>query len=120
MKTLIRAAVLAAFAAVSLLAAPAQAEASDVWSVKCYENYRWVKDLQVMRPHGSRCGVARKVMRRWYDVCPLEGDCRIRIGYYGTLWRCYTSREYMRVRPYYASCNSGRDQHQFTWFTYTG
>ena len=87
---------------------------------RCYEAYTYVKDLNAYP--STRCVVARTVMRHWYDrtACPADGDCRIRIGHLGTLWRCYGSRNYARLRPHYVSCWSGRDSRQGTWFTYTG
>ena len=113
--------------AAGLLMAPAGAQANhggDTYRGKrCSEDYTYVHKLSVIRPGPTSCVTARKVMRRWMArdtySCPLQGSCNVRIGYYGTLWKCYGSRAYARLNPYYVSCSSARDSRQYTWFEYT-
>ncbi len=80
-------------------------------------------------PKGTTCATARNVLDRWMGNDGLEGLTRLRVGRDGILWKCWGSRAYGKLNPYYVNCNSSQKQWHYnrhgswystksTWFTY--
>ena len=108
--------IIAAAALAVGVAVPATASA-DGYVRYCFENDTSVKDLETGKNsrYAMKCASARKVMRAWMNrdisyACPLDGLCRVRVGWEGRLWKCFGYRDYGQLRRYSVSCShwSGR------------
>ena len=73
------------------------------------------------------CSTAYQVLDRWMGNSGLEGTVRLRVGRDGVLWKCYGSRAYGKLNPYYINCSSSQGrwnsrydyfEHRSTWWEY--
>jgi hypothetical protein len=105
----------AALAAVS----PAQACACGPKPKKCSDG-QWQGVSKLSAPKGTSCATARNVLDKWMSNDGLEGTVRLRVGRDGVLWKCYGSRAYGKLNPWYINCSlSQRTWHHNRKYSYS-
>ena len=85
----------------------------------------WNRASKLRAPKGTACGTARAALYRWMDSdtyrCPITGNCNIRIGRDGVLWKCSGNRAYGKLNPVYVNCWSSQKQWHYnkygSWYT---
>ena len=108
----------AALAAVT----PAQACACGPKPKRCTAD-GWSGVSKVSVPKGTTCATAHNVLAKWMNSDGLEGTHYVRVGRDGVLWRCYGSRAYGKLNPWYLNCSSSQKQwhynskHDFSWYS---
>ena len=121
---------IAAGVAAGLLLVPAgaQAHADGSPSKRCTDD-GWGGVSQVRAATGTTCATAHNVLAKWMRNDGLEGWVRLRVGRDGVLWKCFGSRAYGKLNPWYINCSSsqgtwvnnrygGYFRYRSTWFQY--
>jgi hypothetical protein len=119
MKKWIAAGVVVAAAAL-VVVSPAQACACGPKPKRCTTD-GWHGVSKVSAPKGTTCASAHNVLAKWMRNDGLEGTVRLRVGRDGVLWRCYGSRAYGKLNPWYINCWSSQKQwhysHGQSWYS---
>ena len=104
---------IAAGIAAGLLLAPAAAHAEGQGTYNSANRCTgdgWHGVSKVRAARGTTCATAHNVLGKWMRNDGLEGTVRLRVGRDGALWKCYGSRAYGKLNPWYISCSSSQGQ----------
>jgi hypothetical protein len=114
MKKLIVVGATLAVAVAAIAPSTASAHASNKYQRACHnDGYGSITKLMAGKRPSLRCSGAYRVLDGWMgrDIswsCPLDGTCRVRVGYNGWLWKCYGNRLPNQLREYSIGCYSGK------------